>query len=490
MNKIQFLLSFISIIPIFAIFAIFLIRNNYSLISKLTALLALIMIGNILNLLHNFDGKLNAISLINITRNMDIGLSLTNISLIIALLVIFIWFIITIYSNRYFALAGDQRFFAFKLFSILLIEFIILIAFSKNLISLFFFYQLLIFCLYFFTSYFTRQMKERAAHNFTLFLLASSFFLFLAIIISYKITGNSEFLNNGIFQNLSHRKYFILLSVFVLAIALIALMPTQILFSQLYSLNAPMLIMVFVIGYGLVNLVVLLKVILNIFGFDYFITNNNNFNLSYILNIIIAINLIISAILVLNQNNLKKMFVLLFFNQLIFSFFLFLVLNQEIDQFIITVISFILSQTLIFLCLGNINLYIFRSHEKQIFGIFHKLKITVALLLFGLFNLIGITPAIGFIEKYSLLENYFNGKFDLNLWVILLNLTLIFISIIKMVWPILSTDQNLDPHDINLAKKIDSNWSLMFPSLIVAGLMFLSFIFSESINDALKAFLF
>ncbi len=489
MNKIQFLLSFIAIIPLFGAIGISLVRKNHSFISKFTIILALIMIGNIINLCYNYDGNLSLISIMDLNKNLDIGFSVTNISLIIALIVTFIWLVITIYSNEYFIFIDDKRFFAFKISSILLVEIIILITFSKNLLSLFLFYQCLIFCLYFFSTYFMYDKDSKASHYFIFSLLASSFFMFLAMVLTYKITGTTEFSNDGIFKNLSYKKYFALLILFILSIASIAIAPLHILYKKLYSLNSPIIIMVFVISYGLVSLLILLKIILNIFGFEYFISNTTQFNFSYILNVIIAINLLLSGFLALIQNNIKKILIFLFFNQLIFAFFLFLILNQSIDQFIIVIVSFILSQTLLFLCLGNINIYLLKSEEKSMTGVFYKLKSTSILLSFALFSLIGVAPSIGFIEKYLLVENYLINDFDFNLLIIFANIVLIGVAVIRIIYPLSGKDTNQNKHDIQLARSIDLNISLMLPAFGIALLMFLFFVFSKGITNYLKGFL-
>ncbi len=482
MNKIQFLISLIIIIPFFGAFAVFLARKNHSFISKFSTILALIMIGNIINLCFNHDGNLNAISLITLHNKLDIGFSITNISLIIALIVTFIWFIITIYSNEYFIISNDKRFFAFKLFSILLVGIIILITFSKNLISLFLFYQLLIFCLYFLNTYFMKDKDFGASNFFTISLFASSFFMFLAMFLAYKTTGTTEFLNSGIFtKTLSYKRYFALLTLFILSIGSITIFPLHLFYKRLFCLNSPIIVVVLIMSYGLVSLLIMLKIILNIFGFEYFIQNTNNFNFSYILNTIIMLNLMVSAILVVAQNNIKKILIFLFFNQLIFAFFLFLILNQSIDQFIITIISFILSQTLIFLSLGNISLYLLNSKKRDLEGIFYKLKITSILLIFGLLNLVGLVPSIGFVEKFLLIQNYLIKDFDLNFIIIVINMILVLIGIVRTIYPILRQDSNYNKHDIKLAQKIDNNLFLIFPSIIVATLMFMSFVFSQGI---------
>ncbi len=489
MNKIQFLISFVTIIPLFGAFSILFVKKNHTFISKFTMALAFIMLVNIINLCYNYDGNLNAISLIHITSNLDIGFSVTNVSLIIASIVTLVWFIITLYSNKYFVFNEDGRFFIFKLFSILLISLITLIIFSKNLITLVLFYQCLIFCLYFFNNYFSNKKEADAPNNFIFSLLTSSLFMFMAIFLTYKIAGNIEFINNGILEDVSSKKNVALLFLFILAICPICIFPLHILYKKLYSLNSPIMIMSFIISYGLASLLILLKIILNIFGFDNFIDNAHDFNFSYILNFLIGFNLLFSGILTVIQNNIKRILIYLFFNQLIFAFFLFLILNQSIDQFIITIISFILSQTLIFLCLGNINLYLLKSKEKILPGVFYKLRNTSILLLFAFGSLIGIAPSIGMVEKNILIRTYLINDFDFNLLIIFTNIILVLVSIIRVALPIFSKDLNINKEDTALAKRIDFDLSLMSPALIVAFLMFLSFIFSQSINNYMKSFL-
>ncbi len=489
MNKIQFLISFIAIIPLFALISIPFIKKDQKFISKFTMSLALIMLFNILNLSYNYDGNLNSISLLAISDNFDLGLSVTNISLIIAAIVTFIWFVITFYSNKNFIFSNDKRFFNFQIFSISLILLITLVIFSKNLVSLILFYQLLVILLYFFNNYFSSHKEFAASNNFSLISLIGSFFMLIAIFATYKIAGNIEFTNNGILNNVSSKKQLALLLIFIMAICPIALFPVYLFYKKLYILNSPMIIISFIISYGLVSLIILLKIILNIFGFSEFIKNIHQFNFSYILNFIVGINLLFSGIFMVLQNNIKKIMLHLLFNQLIFAIFLFLILHQAINQFIITVIAFILSQSLIFLSLGNINLYLMKAKEKTLAGIFYKLKYNTILLIFAFGSIVGAVPAIGMVEKWIFIQNYLINEFDFNLLIIFTNIILILISVIRIISPLFAKDKNINEEDNALALRIDRDLSLISPSIIIASLMLIFFIFSGLINGYLKLFL-
>lgn len=490
MNKIQFLLSFIVLIPFFWALAGYFIKNNQRLICQLSFALIAITLINFINIYYNYDGQLNSVSFINIFRNIDIGISTTSFSLILAFFAIIIWLVLAIYAKQYFAFTNDENFYKYKLFSTLIIGLILLIIFSKNLLSLFIFYQILIVISYIFSSHFTEIKNSKSWNYFIAYFLFSGFLMFLSMILTYKFAGNFEFTNSGILEdNASSKRYFLLLLLFIFSVSLTALIPIQNLFNPLYNLNSPMIITVLVMSYGFTSLLVLLKFIINIFGFELFTANSSHFYLSFFLNLAMVLNLIFNAKILFFQSNLKKMLISLFFNQLICAFFIFLVLNQSIDKFILTIISFTLSQTLIFLCFGNISLYLLRAKQKNILGISSNMRFTSIMLAFAFLNILGIIPAIGIIEKYLLLKNYLISHFNFNILVILANIALIAVLSFRILSVIFAKNQNIGEYDFKIAQQIDSNLSFITPSVIVALLMFLSFVFSSKITHYIQSFL-
>jgi len=168
--QVQFLLFFLATIPLIGVVAVSFVRDYPRVLNKVTFALVAIFILNAFAIFNSYvDNNYAMLDLFSMSRDLHIGLLVTPLSLIFLALVSIVWLVLTVYGNRYFALSRDGRLFWFQIFLILSVEFTVLILFSKNLISLFLFYQSLIFTIYFFNTYFMHQSDIKASYNFTFF---------------------------------------------------------------------------------------------------------------------------------------------------------------------------------------------------------------------------------------------------------------------------------------------------------------------------------
>ncbi|MDA0902039.1 MAG: proton-conducting transporter membrane subunit [Proteobacteria bacterium] len=488
MTQAQFLLLFLVNIPLIGIIAMSFVKDYPNILSKVSGILVLIFMVNLAALFKSYHQDHNiTLSLFNMSRNLDIGLAVNSISLMLMVLIALIWFALTIYSGRYFVLSGDGRVFWFRIFTIISVEFIILILFSKNLLSLFLFYQALIFTIYFSNTYFMHQSDVKASYNFTFILLVSSFAFFLAIILTYKLTGRLEFSSQALINNgLSWISYTILVSLYLIGIAIIAFVPIYLLYGNLYYLISPVIITSFIISYGLISLFILFKVINNVFGLDILNYYNQQINYGIVAKLILAVNLIISAAFCLLGRNLKKILIYLFFNQLIFAIFSFFIFALSPYPLIITIASFILSQVLIFFCIGNINLYLLKSKEKSLKEIFWQLKLTISFLIFALLNIIGVVPTIGFLAKYHLLKEAFADDAFLEIVIIFINIILNIICITKIIQPMLSRRSMRDRLNHEVAKEIEFDSGLLFANSLIVIILLALFPLGNYITASLN----
>ena len=484
MTKTQFLLLFLTIIPLISAAIIIIIRDYPSIVSKISTILPIFFLVNYFNLLDSYlTHDKNSLTLFNMSRDLTIGFFLEPISLTFLGLIAMCWIAISYYSNKYFFLNNDKKTASFQIFLTLIIEFISLTVLAKNLISVLLFYQSLIFCLYFFGTYFMQKRDIRVSYNLTFLALLSSFFFFLASVLTYKTTGQIDFTQSGIINdNLSALNYIILLFLYLIGIALVVIAPIYLTYGNLYYLNPPSVIAIFVISYGFLIPVILLKIIIYIFGAEVFYSYLQSNGIKWFIIAIITFNILISAIFAIIGDNLKKMFIYLFFNQLIFTVFSLFTLSLSIHKAVIVIISFILSQILIFFAIGNINLYLLDSEDKSINGIAYKLKITTAFLIFGLINLVGISPGIGIIAKYFLLKQAITDHYFINCLIIIINSVLNMFCLLKIVYPMFDVShKQTSDLNLNVAKKIEFNFGLMLPMIFIASLMFFGFLFPEII---------
>ena len=130
MTKVQFLLFFLSALPFVGVLLVGLVKSFPQLLGKITLTLSLIFLINAFGLLSNYLTNHNdTLILLNMNREIAVGLSIEPISLIFLILMSFIWLGLTCYSNQFFILSADQRLAQFQMFLCLNIGFIILIIF-------------------------------------------------------------------------------------------------------------------------------------------------------------------------------------------------------------------------------------------------------------------------------------------------------------------------------------------------------------------------
>lgn len=457
--------------------------------------LALIFLARKLPKLSNLDAKISTLfaflfligssGLINISGATTLNLLplpngfslafLINSSKALLLLVLGIFWILTsIHSNRYFTILGDVRKSKFNILFLAIVTCLAGIILSKNLITTFLFYQLIALFLFLVANDFRGQQSNRSAKYFGIFILGTSSFFFLAMALSFKLSGQIEFMQGGIFLENTRSMWKLSLTLFfyLAAIGTIAFVPFYLLFNNLYFLPSPAIIAVLT-SFGFVSAVLLSQVISEIFGIRLFANIVDKINQNHLLTIFLALNLISSAIWALLSKNLKQILTLLFFNQLIAILMAFLVIGLNAKKMELLILSFVLTQSLIFIVVGNINLYLKSVENKSLNGIFYKIRLTILALIFALFNLIGLTPAVGMAEKYWLFRDVINNGSALIGAILIVNLLICLACIAKMIYPMLEiSKENYDEQSDSVGRVVEKDLRLITPIIIIPAILF------------------
>lgn len=421
-----------------------------------------------------FTADYGSLSILHFGQNLNLEFGLDKINKLFVILLGAVWLGFACYLPQYFILSGEKKCYQFNILCGVVIYFLSLIVLSKNLITVLLFYQLLAFVTYIFANYFSVKAGQKAAHNFGFFTLLAPIFLFFATSIIYKTVGTLQFTAGGVFvsENINLLKYVIIFCFCILALGAIAFAPLYLLYSNLYYLSAPVLLVILLFGLGLGNLLILFKIINYIFGANLFFTYFEKINYQNLLTVVIGFNLLIPALLAALSKNLKQTLIFLFFNQLIWMIFVFLIVGFSPYKMTTSLFSFVLGFFVIFLAIGNINVYLLNSGEKNLNGAFHKLRLTIIGLILGLLNITGLAPTIGGMEKYLALKQILLDHNLIAFAVLLINTILLLVISIRIIYPMLEfPGQNQNPKHHEVAKDIESNLSLILPILIVGLIM-------------------
>jgi len=481
MTQTQFLLFLLAIIPLGNCLLAGLAFNSEKFLNKTDRFLPVLFLANLIGLCANLKTDDSYLVIAEATRGISIGFAVDELSLIFLFLLNFFWLVFTFYSQRFLQLSETKNVKNFKVFFLLIISLLNLIILSKNLLSILFFYNCLVLLCHFFAVKFLHQKEGKFSYIFTFLLYLESIFLFLAIVATYKFTGQIDFADQGIVEKLGSVKYILLLVLYFSGLFLSLVCPSYLLYREinfdLFNTYA-----LFFLAYALGSFYIFLKVLSGVFGFygiSDMLVEALDGALLHSFEILFLLNIIAVSIFLLTSKSLKASFFYLFFEQFLFALFsIFIFAAFDPARVCLTLFSFLFSLTLIFLCCSNFILYLKKAENKSFAGLFYDLKVTSILLIFAVANLMGLAPTIGAVSNFFLIKIFFKNGLILAPIIFTLNFVTLLIFSWRIFLPLFLHDEiKRSKDDELLAKNIDSDSSLILSALVIAIIMFLLLIF-------------
>lgn len=477
MTQTQFLLFLIAIIPLLNCLIIKLCVDSPFLINFANKFSPITSIINLIGLYGSMESDSSYLTLTEALRGISLGFSIDKITLGFLFLLDFFWLVFAFYSQRFLQASAAKNANDLQFFFTLIIAFVNLIVISKNLLSTLFFYNCLILLCHFFALKFLHKTETKFSRFFTFLLYLESLFFFLAAVATYKFTAQIDFVNGGIIsENFDHQKHSLLLFFYLSGLFLSVLAPCYLLYRNI-NLEPITIYIFFFLAYAFSSLYIFVKLLHFIFGFKGFSILIEKIGFDFF-GIIFLANAVIASTLLLLSKGIKSSFFYLFFHQFIFaifSTFLFATFND--GKIYLALFSFFLSFTLVFLAISNLVLYLSSAQNKRLDGLFYDLIVTISLLTFGIANMAGVAPGIGGVEKFFLLKIILQKKMWLALSLFLLNILSLVLFFWKMFWPFFIREKEVRAaEDLDLAKNIDFDSSLILTALTVAVVIFLGLI--------------
>jgi formate hydrogenlyase subunit 3/multisubunit Na+/H+ antiporter MnhD subunit len=288
--------------------------------------------------------------------------------------------------------------------------------------------------------------------------------------------GRIDFVEGGIIpEKLSSDKYALLLILYCGGLFTSLLLPFY-LFYRSINIEPIIVYVLFFLAYGLSSLYIFIKLLAFVFGFSGFATVILQLGYGDFFNCvewIFLVNITVASVFLVFSKSLKSSFFYLFFQQFLctlFAIFIFAVFDESL--ILLTLLSFLLSFSLVFLSISNCILYLKKSQQKWLSGLFYNLKISVILFVFAIGNLMGIIPGIGAVEKFFLIKIIMQKELWLTAIVFGINFFSLIIFSWKIFYPIFF---QLDESEVksNLGDEIDYDSSLILtPLILVVAIVF------------------
>ena len=345
--------------------------------------------------------KLISTHLITITPGIDLGFQVDAFGLLFAITSSFLWILVSIYSIGYMRALKEHAQTRFYFCFALAIFSAVSIAMSKNLITFYVFYEALTFSTYWLVAHHEDKEAFEGAKKYLKYLLVSGWFLFAAVVMTYALTGTTDFKAGGILTAASASKstLMILFALFALGSMKAAWMPFHAWLPGAMVAPAPVSSLLHAVAVVKAGVFGFVRIVCYVFGVDLF----QALGLGLILCIFASFTMLVGSFFAIAEDNLKRRLAYSTISQLSYILLGAALLSPYGVQGAMIHIPFHgFMKITLFLCAGAIMVISGEQNIKGLSGMGKKMPITMVAFAIGAAGMCGIPPVAGFISKWFL----------------------------------------------------------------------------------------
>lgn len=336
-------------------------------------------------------------------------LKVDSLGLIFALLASTLWIINSIYSIGYMRGNSEVHQTRFYFYFTIAISSAIGVAIAGNMLTLFFFYEVLTLSTYPLVTHKGDEKTIRSARVYLGVLLFTSMaFLLPAIVWTTVAAGHSDFKLGGILAGkISTTSAGILLVLYLLGIGKSAIMPFHRWLPAAMVAPTPVSALLHAVAVVKAGVFSVIKVITLIFGIEFLAV----ISITEMLLLLACFTVIAASVVALRQDNLKRLLAYSTIGQLGYVVLAALLINPiaEVGA-IMHVVAHGFGKITLFFAAGAIYLAAKKTEISQLNGIGMRMPLTMAAFSIGALSMIGLPPTGGFVSKWFILSGAFQAQ--------------------------------------------------------------------------------
>jgi len=381
------------------------VREAWSFIASLT------MFGIIASMITTVApaplglGKTIVFQLFKILPGLTLTLRVDAFSMIFALAASFLWILAVFYSAGYMRGLHEHaqtRFnacFALALFSA------IGVAFSDNLFTLYFFYEIVSICTYPLVAHHQDNESYEGAKKYIVYLTTTAKGLVLpAMILIYMLTGSLDFahdIHSGIFAAGTNGTLITILYICcILGFAKNGIMPFHNWLPSAMVAPTPVSALLHAVAVVKVGVFCTTRVMLYVFGVDLMQALNLGIPTAYF----VSFTILAASIIALSKDNLKARLAYSTVSQLSYIVLgVALLTPNGIQGGIIHIANHAFAKITLFFCAGAIYVATHKKSISEMSGLGRSMPFTFAAFAIASLSMIGAPPVAGFVTKWQLL---------------------------------------------------------------------------------------
>jgi formate hydrogenlyase subunit 3/multisubunit Na+/H+ antiporter MnhD subunit len=275
------------------------------------------------------------------------------------------------------------------------------IAFSENLVTFYIFYEALTLSTYWLVAHHEDQEAFAASRKYLAYLLASGWFLFAAVVLTYALTGKTEFAPGGILtaDTAASSTLILLFALFALGSLKAAWMPFHSWLPSAMVAPTPVSSLLHAVAVVKAGVFGFVRIVCYVFGVDL----SQTLGLGIMLGIVASATMILGSFFAIGEDNLKRRLAFSTISQLSYILFGVALLSPYGVKGAMVHIPFHgFMKITLFLCAGAVMVAAGKKQISQMAGIGRQMPVTMTAFTIGAIGMAGAPPVAGFISKWFL----------------------------------------------------------------------------------------
>jgi formate hydrogenlyase subunit 3/multisubunit Na+/H+ antiporter MnhD subunit len=314
-----------------------------------------------------------------------------------------LWILVSIFSIGYMRTLNEHAQTRFYFSFALALFGAIGIAFAANLVTMFLFYEILTISTYPLVAHEETPEAIAAGHKYLAYLLTGGLFFLIGILMTYGLTGTTDFSFQGILKPALNADSKITLQIvffcFLIGFAKAAWMPVHAWLPTAMVAPTPVSALLHAVAVVKAGVFGITRIVCHIYGVELM----QLLGLGLALAAIAAFTIVVANVYAIGQDNLKRMLAYSTINQLSFILLGVAMLSPMAIKGAMLHIPFHgFMKITLFLCAGAIAAITGKKTISEAAGLGRQMPITLIAFVIGAFGMCGAPPLAGFISKWHM----------------------------------------------------------------------------------------
>jgi multicomponent Na+:H+ antiporter subunit D len=344
-------------------------------------------------------------------NGLELFLKAEPIGIVFGLLASFLWIVTTIYSIGYMRGHKEQNQTRFYTCFAIAIACVMAAAYSGNLLTLFVAYEAITLSTFPLVTHAGNAKAKRAGRIYIGVLMGGSIFLLMpAIIVTWWMTGTTDFTIGGVFNDVAISPFWVtvLLCLMVFGTGKAALMPFHGWLPNAMVAPTPVSALLHAVAVVKTGVFLIIKIVVYIFGID-LITKTNA---SELLLFVAAGTILLSSFIAMKKDNIKARLAYSTISQLAYIVLAALIANaRAIEGAVLHIVSHAFGKITLFFCAGAIMVAAHKTLVSELAGLGRKMPYTFAAFFIAAISIIGLPPLVGVLSKFVIVEGIIDSEY-------------------------------------------------------------------------------